>query len=326
MSDSKENGTPLGTIPALATDNPEHNFDWLKNEHSLRDEGAYYGLVEGDTKEKENAIRLYFDVSIQSLRIGNEIDQAACRLLEEEANHLEAHIAGRQSEKESWQNPGDYARHFFFRYLLGFAVYSLMLLFNFGLIYETLGQSSRYPLWMSLGVYLFGMLSLIRRMAIVYSDEREVVPDSMSSEQRWKIYAEEIGIPLIVALFVVLYGETPGSTEAVLLFLLIFAMFMYAGKGFWQSWLHLQHEYGVLKKNRITLHNRVAKVVELEKEIQHLKLLIAQKRQEALTLQATVRTNSVEMARSEAQKSAAIHYFKSEFDLARSTKRMGIFG
>ncbi|MBV6443658.1 MAG: hypothetical protein EPGJADBJ_05441 [Saprospiraceae bacterium] len=292
----------------------------------MRDEGAYYGLVEGDTREKENAIRQYFDVSIQSLRTGIEIDHSAFRLLDEELARLGARIAGRQVEKESWQNPGDYARHFFFRYVLGFAIYSLMLLFNFGLIYETLGQSSRFPLWISLGVYLFGMLSLIRRMAIVYSDEREVVPENMSPEQRWKIYAEEIGIPLIAALFVVLYGKPPGPAEAALLFLLIFALFIYAGKGFWQSWLHLQQEYGILKNNRITRRNRAAKVAELEKDIQQLKLLMDQKRQEALTLQTNIRSQSVEMARSEAQKAAAIHYFKSEFDLARSTKRMGIFG
>jgi hypothetical protein len=44
------------------------------------------------------------------------------------------------------------------------------------------------------------------------------------------------------------------------------------------------------------------------------------------SLEVNIRTQSMQMTRSEAQKAAAIHYFKSEFDLARSTKRMGIFG
>jgi hypothetical protein len=53
MSDSKENGIPQADARAFASDSPDHTFDWLKNEHALRDEGAYYGLVEGNTEEKE---------------------------------------------------------------------------------------------------------------------------------------------------------------------------------------------------------------------------------------------------------------------------------
>lgn len=319
-----------GNPPSNGTDStlqsPDHSFDWLKNEHTLRDEGAYFGLVEGNTEEKEQAIRQFFDANIQSLRVGIEIDDTAMRAIVAEIEKLKEHIAKLLNDKESWTSLNNLPQHYFFRYLFGFGIYALMLLFNFSLIYETLGQSSRYPLWLSLGVYLFGMLSLVRKMAIVYSDEREIVPKNLSVENRWKIYAEEIGIPVVAALFVVLYGKTPSPAHAALVFLLVIALFLYAGKGFWQSWLHVQEEYGVWQNNRVTRRNRAARVAEIEKEIQQTKMLVEQKQQSMAMLEVSVRTQRVQMTRAEAQKVAAVHYFKSEFDLARSTKRMGIFG
>lgn len=327
MSESSENN---GIPPSNGTDNvpqgTDFAYDWLKSEHSLRDEGSYFGLVDGNTEEKEEAIRQFYDAGIQALRVGIEIDRAAQNLAESEIERLRTRLAQLLVEKASWENPGDYSPHYFFRYLLGFAAYTLMLLFNFGLIYETLGQSSRYPLWLSLGVYLFGMLSLIRKIAIVYTDERETIPQNLSEESRWKIYSEEIGIPVVASIFVVAYGRTATPLHAALIFILITALFLYAGKGFWQSMLHLQQENRIWQNNRIIRRNRAAKIVELEKEIQHTKEMIAQKQQAKSNLELIIRNNTMQMTRAEAQKAAAIHYFKSEFDLARSAKRLGIFG
>lgn len=326
MSEKKENGTPTDVAQSFVTEDPDHAFDWLKNEHSLRDEGAYYGLVEGNTVEKESAIRQYFEVSIQALRVGIEIDLATTKALKEEIAQLEDHIVAVEQKRTALLTPDDHVNHFFFRYVLGLSVYALMLLFNFGLIYETLSLSSQYPLWISLGVYLFGMLSLIRRMAIVYSNEDQVVSDKWSAGQRWKIYFEEVGIPLVAALFVVFYGNTPSATHASLVFILVFALFLYAGKGFWQSWLHIQEEYGIWQNHRAAKRIRLDKVSELNEELQRLKTLLEQKKQAIADLQANIRTQQVHMAKTEARKVATVHYFKSEYDLARSTKRMGVFG
>lgn len=327
MSESSGNteNSPLnGTDSTLKS--PDHSFDWLKNEHTLRDEGAYFGLVEGNTEEKEQAIQQFFNAGIQSLQVGVEIDDTARQAMAAEIGKLKEQIEKLLVAKESWLSQDNRSQHYFFRYLFGFVIYALMLLFNFSLIYETLGQSSRYPLWLSLGVYLFGMLSLVRRMAIVYSDEREIVPDKLSVENRWKIYAEEIGIPVIAAFFVVLYGKTPSPAHAALVLLLVTALFLYAGKGFWQSWLHLHEEYTVWQNNRVMRRNRAARAVEIEKEIQQTKTMVEQKQQAMGGLEVNIRMQRMQMTRAEAQKAAAIHYFKSEFDLARSTKRMGIFG
>ena len=305
---------------------PEYSFEWLNDEHALREEGAYYGLVEGDTQEKENAIRQYFQIFIQSLQKGIEIDENSLSNLTTDVAQLEDLKIKKQAEKENWQVPMDFQQHLFYRYLIGITAYALILLFNFGLIYETLALSTKYPLWLSLGVYLFCMLSQIRRVSNVYSSDSHVVPAVLASEERWKVYAEEYGIPLVGALFVVLYGQ-PGTTlQAFMIFMLVLTLFIYAGKGFWQSWFHVQEEYKILQNNRIAKRNRQLKLSEVDSEILAINGKIEKSQEEKRTLSAKIRELHVQLARAEAHMVATISYFKSEFDLARSSKRLGIYG
>ncbi len=326
MSETQLNETPAPAAPEVLNGLPEYAFEWLNDEHTLREEGAYYGLVEGDTQEKENAIRQYFQIFIQSLRKGIEMDETALAILATESAQLEDLKIKKQAEKERRQIPTDFQQHFFYRYLIGIIAYALILLFNFGLIYETLSLSTKYPLWLSLGVYLFCMLSQIRRVSNVYSSDHQVVPEILSVEERWKVYAEEYGIPIVGALFVVLYGQPGSALHATMIFLLVLTLFIYAGKGFWQSWFHVQEEFKILQNNRTTKQNRQMRLSELDTEILDINRKIEKNQEEKRTLRAKIRELHVQLARAEAHMIATISYFKSEFDLARSSKRLGIYG
>lgn len=323
MSDTNENGIPA---PEVLEGVPEYAFDWLRDEHALRDEGAFYGLVEGDIKEKENAIRQYFEMFIKSLKKGIELDQSTCNELKLEITGLKDFRTNRQREYQESEVMPNVQPHYFLRHLMGITAYIAMLLFNFWLIYERLSTTTKYPLWVSLGVYLFGILSLVRRAAIVYSDEREVLPDSFSLSNRWKVYAEEYGIPGVSALFVVVQGQTPSVQHGLMIFVLILALFLYAGKGFWQSWLHIQEQYMILKNNRNTKRFRLTRLNALDSEMQKTDIMIEKKLTDIMILNGRIRELNVKLARTEAHMIATISYFKSEFDLARATKRMGIFG
>jgi len=326
MPENQLNETQAPAAPEALNGLPEYAFEWLNDEHALREEGAYYGLVEGDTQEKENAIRQYFQIFIQSLNKGIEMDEISHANLVTDVAQLEDLKNKKQAEKESRQTPTDFQQHYFYRYLIGITAYALILLFNFGLIYETLSASTRYPLWLSLGVYLFCMLSQIRRVSNVYSSNNKVVPEILAAEERWKVYAEEYGIPVVGALFVVLYGQ-PGSTlQAAMIFMLVLTLFIYAGKGFWQSWFHVQEEFKILQNNRTAKRNRQLRLGELEAEILAINSKIEKSQEEKRTLGAKIRELHVQLARAEAHMIATISYFKSEFDLARSSKRLGIYG
>jgi hypothetical protein len=326
MPENQLNETPAPVAPEAFNGLPEYSFEWLNDEHALREEGAYYGLVEGDTQEKENAIRQYFQIFIQSLLKGIEIDENSLTNLATDVAQLEDLKIKKQAEKESWQVPMDFQQHLFYRYLIGITAYALILLFNFGLIYETLALSTKYPLWLSLGVYLFCMLSQIRRVSNVYSSDSHVVPAVLASEERWKVYAEEYGIPLVGALFVVLFGQPGTALQGSMIFLLVLTLFIYAGKGFWQSWFHVQEEFKILQNNRTAKRNKQLKLTELDAEILVLNGKIERSQEEKRTLGAKIRELHVQLARAEAHMVATISYFKSEFDLARSSKRLGIYG
>lgn len=326
MSETQLNETPTTAAPELLNGLPEYAFEWLNDEHALREEGAYYGLVEGDTQEKENAIRQYFQIFIKSVNKGIEIDEMALANLATDITQLEGLKIKKQTEKESSQIPTDFQQHFFYRYLIGIAAYTSILLFNFGLVYETLSASTRYPLWLSLGVYLFCMLSQIRRVSNVYSSNNQVVPEILAVEERWKVYAEEYGIPVVGALFVVLYGQPGSALQATMIFMLVLALFIFAGKGLWQSWFHVQGEFKILQNNRTAKRNRQLKLSELAAEILAINDKIEKRQEEKRTLSAKIRELHVQLARAEAHMIATISYFKSEFDLARSSKRLGIYG
>lgn len=326
MSENKLNETPVAPTSQELGGLPDYSFEWLNNEHALREEGAYYGLVEGDTKEKENSIREYFQIFIQSLKKGIEIDETTLSSLTADSAKIEEKRLQLIAEREQWFTFSDHQQHSFYRYLAGILAYSFMLIFNFGLIFDTLSTSTNNPLWLALGLYLFAMLSQIRRVSNIYSADQQVVPELLRPEERWKIYAEEYGIPIVGALFVVLFGEPGTTVQAVMIFILVLTLFIFAGKGFWQSWFQLQEEYKILRSNRLANKNRKQKLKQVEADLILINSEAEKNSEERQSIKAKIRDLYLQLARAEAHMVATISYFKSEFDLARSSKRLGIFG
>ncbi len=327
MSADPETSTQTVSSEEKTNGLPAHEFSWLWNEHALRDEGAFYGLVEGQTEEKENAIRQYFAMHTRALQTEIEHHRDTLVRNQKEQDRLETKRLAVLTDKAQAVLALEQKPQFFLRHILGLLAYAGMLLFNFFLLYENIQHStSKYPFWLSLGVYLFGMLAMIRRLAPVYSDEDTLEPDMLPDKDRWKTAAEAYGIPFVVALFVVVYGYHGDILRSALTFFLLFALFVYAGKGFWQSMEYVQREWEAIRHNRKAKALLQDKLQAFDDDLISIKDDIIKTRQAEDTSRQQLNDANIQLARAQEQAVASVSYFKSEYELARSSRRLGVFG
>jgi len=327
MPGNSETQTPNTQTEDRPNGLPVHAFSWLWNEHALRDEGAFYGLVEGKTEEKENAIRQYFSMHTRALQ--TEIDNYQATLLrhQKEQERLEAKRQSLLDQKKQAVLNVEQKPQYFLRHGLGLVAYAGMLVFNFYILYENIGRSaSSNPFWVAMGTYIFGMLSLVRRLAPVYSDEDTLEPDQLPEKDRWKTALEAYGIPLVAALFGVVYGYHGDLLISVLTFFMLFALFVFAGKGLWQSMEYVQREWKAIAFNRKERAMLQEKLKGFDDELQETKDTLTKARHAEAETQNLLNATSVQLARAEEQAVASVSYFKSEYELARSSRRLGIFG
>jgi len=295
------------------------SFEWILNEDLLRDEGAIYGLSESDPAEKVETIRRYFGEKISELQTRIEVREA--QMIENEETGTRRRIRAAEL-KEQYQTEFtgiDRQSHLFYRHLAGLIVYGAVIVLSFWLVFQWMAPRVAYPLLMTLGVYMFGSLSLFNNVAYFYQSRAEL--RTASRREFWKIWLEEIGIPVIAAAFVIFWGFEPGGwIDKIVLFLLVLFVFLFAGKAFLSALNGVQQEYQILRSNRLKSLFRKRRLREIKTEMEEVESGIKQLEEENTRLREEKRRDRIRSKQYEQDRESKVSYFLSEYRLAKTAK------
>lgn len=305
--------------------NQMSNFDWIVDKNQLRDEGVYYGLSDSNDypEEKVRTIRQYFQEQTQFVKTAIAGKQDELKRLNADIASLEGQIEDNYGRIEQLHHQLKFRPHDFWRYLTGFLAYAGMLLLNYWIIYDWLkAGGAAYPEITASAVYLFGAFSLFNRWALVYSAQNQESEGQPVKREEWKVYAEEIIIPLIAAGYVVYRGHNVRPAgEILLFFLLIFSLFIFAGKGLLNVLIKLKLEFAELTANRRLRKLHKEKIQDIQYKISEIK----QKIKETIEKQQAAGQAMQELEKSlsvlEAQGETHVALFLSEYELARAARK-----
>lgn len=316
--------TARGGIGALPNSQMS-NFDWITDKNLLRDEGVYYGLSDSadEPKEKINAIRLYFQERIDFVKTTINSKEKELGRNEARSSDCERQIAELREKIQSQYTDQQLPAHDFWRYLTGLAAYIGMFVFNFWLIYEWLLLSGvKYPAFTAIAVYLFGAFSLFNRLSILYSSDQATLIKNETEREKWKIYLEEVAIPFVAAVYVVYKGlNAHPPAEGLIFFLLIFGIFIFAGKGLLNILVRLKQEYRVLAQNKILKKITKEKIGDLQAKIEELKTQIKDLAAEKANIELDLLEHAKSLSVIDQQKETHVSLFLSEYQLARSARK-----
>lgn len=303
--------------PALTPPPADDPYEWIRNERLLREEGAVYGLVGEGLTEKSMVIDRYYEREIAALEVRrNEGEQEAQRLREDQQRseqtlqRLEAELAERPLSPPRQE-------HQLLRTGFGLLAYSVMA---GGAFYATYAWF--LPVWggrtwlISLGAFLFGSLSLFSHFPLLLHHTTTL--HAAQNREAWKLLLEEVGVPIIAATFIIVWGDTAGATtgQALALFAFLVFVFLYAGKGILASISAVGRQWPVWQGNRAARRRFRAEEQQLLSRIAEQRnaasLLETKQRQQTQTL-AIVRRQIAELQQEREAKKA---YFASEYVLA----------
>lgn len=297
----------------------QRSFEWILNEDLLRDEGAIYGLSESDPSEKLATIRSFFGEKISELQTRIELREAQMLENEETAAKRRIRAVELKEQYQAEYTGIDRQSHLFYRYLAGLIVYGAVIVLSFWLVYQWMAPRVAYPLLMTLGVYMFGSLSLFNNVAFFYQSRAEL--RTASRREFWKIWLEEIGIPVIAAAFVIFWGFEPGQwINKVVLFLLLLFVFLFAGKAFLSALIGVQQEFQILRGNRLKAMFRRRRLREIKAELIEVESDIKQLEQESARLREENRRDRIRSNQYERDRESKVSYFLSEYRLAKTAK------
>lgn len=300
------------------------SFDWITDKNLLRDEGVYYGLSESTEfpEEKVRTIRQYFEEQIQVSRLVIDSKEATLSRIANEQARLQNEITTVYDNIQQWETDFQFSSHDFWRYLIGLFAYSGILIFSFWLIYNWLQNTdTANPFYTALAVFLFGAFSLFNRLAVVYNSNKVETEEGAHTREPWKVWVEEIAIPIVVASYLVYQGwgiYTP--VEIGLFFLVVLSIFLFAGKAFLNLWIVLKKEYAVFSQNRRRRKLHKEKVMQAQQHILALKEQVAEQVALAKKVEAELSQAAQTLAMQLEQKETNVSLFLSEVALARSTR------
>lgn len=247
-------GNELSTITGI---------EWIDNDGLLRDEGVLFGIAKADREEKLTAIRYGFDnakakyvvkrkqlveslneVNAQMEEVVQSIGQAKIEILELKLNKITSDTKVLPT-------------------FVQFLIYAIISYLNYFLLSFWLKPVFGDNYLIPLGIYSFGMLSVFIGKALVYNSNASVQQgdDQSNKRERWKIWMEEFGVPLVVAAFIILISVRVYPAEwSVGGFILFFFLFSFAGKGLINSLYRCHYEFRLLK---IYLGKVISKTKEL---------------------------------------------------------------
>jgi hypothetical protein len=219
----------------MEVNNELHQYQWIVNEGLLRDEGTLYGIAGAGIEEKTEAIRDYY-------RIKKAISQTKQETLDKKigdtSNHLSQSLSG-TGTRSSGSNPAN-----LFPIILQLLLYLGICFFNYWL--ESYWLSPVFhSVFICMGLYLFGLFSVFIGRSIMYNAAQSVADEKEPAGQRerWKIYFEEFGVPLIVSLFIsILPGRFYPVEFSIVGTLFFFMLFLLGGKGLINTFFRVRKE------------------------------------------------------------------------------------
>jgi hypothetical protein len=231
--------------------NEPHQYQWIINEGLLRDEGTLFGIAGAAIGDKIDAIRDYYRIRKAAARTKRE-------LLDKKVETVRGETAKSLTEKEEVEAKISSVN--LVPLVLQVLLYAAICYFNFFLIIYWLTPTI-HSFFICLGLYLFGLFSVFVGRSILYNAAAALngeVADS-SSRERWKIYFEELGVPLVVSLFIAILPSTNYPLRfSVIAALLLFLLFLLSGKGLVNTIFRTREEVGRLavRARRRRIHRR----------------------------------------------------------------------
>ena len=214
-------------------------IEWIENEDLLREEGAVYGLAGRGLEDKQHVIRQYYKrlVVAQEIKLARTNEQINASRRQQEDLTDELNTISQEYEALVIAHQG--SQHKFYRLVLGLVVYGSILAFTFWGVYQWVAPVwTSFPLLITIGIFLFGSLSLLGNWSMVYHGEEQV--NKNLTRERWKTYLEEYLIPFITAVFVAIAGLKTQAIGINLAFSLgVFLVFVFTGKGLFMTILGL---------------------------------------------------------------------------------------
>lgn len=311
------NPTPPANT-ADAPNTPAGEYEWILDENLLRDEGVIYGLTDSDVERKTDVINQYYNIQIEALQAGADAFQEQTVRIARAILQLEEKIAKLNDKLAALSSSSYFSAHHFIRALLGVLAYGLACGFIYWAVLEWTGPLWQTPAMVTAGVYIFGALSLFSKQSILYQKDEEQLP---VQRERWKIIVEEFVVPLAATAFIISWRAKPATPEQIIAFgLLLYLVFLFAGKGFMSSLLQL-------KSDAIVLHNDVLKNKWRRSQIKQLTAAIGEEKNGIKEQQAKLTEVHRQLEETEksikilhATKHTKIAYFLSEYNLAKSAR------
>ncbi|MEQ8705469.1 MAG: hypothetical protein RIC19_16195 [Phaeodactylibacter sp.] len=294
-------------------------FQWIVNEDLLRDEGVVYGLTEGDAKEKLQTIELYYAQKAKSLQV--QAGQVYGQIQKEEGELLllEERIEREQAVLQSLEEERNNQITGFLRQTVNLFCYAVAVVLTFWLTYSWIDAHLEYPLLITTGVYVFGSLNLFTPGSFLFATE--AAHQEENPRERWKLLVEELAVPFVAVLFVVTWGYNGQALhEALALGLLLYALFLFAGKGLlttigkWTiSKRALQHKWA----DQRLVRQRITEQKDLLAELAKAKEELGQQLLERYGQKHQLDKDATDLLETGETRKA---YFMSEFALARSAR------
>jgi exonuclease VII large subunit len=314
MANNTPNGAAAVAVPnsepaANATDKTQEQYAWITNDGLLRDEGTLYGIANAPKENKLDAIEEYYKIRGALFAEQRNVLEKQAHELETKLNQvpgeLKALLASYQ-EKKNEQKELHHLLPVSFQVTCYVAICSFNYFFFSYWLSPVIGSDL-----MCLGLYCFGLFSVYIGRSLLYNHTETLSgKDDGQGREKWKLYLEEFGVPLIAALFTCVLPFRAYPVEYSLsAFLFFFLLFLFGGKGLinslfrwkagfssalkgWQVWFQM-------KKDKSALASEKKKLAE---------------RMESLGKELVVQSS--ELAKLEAEKNYKVYLFNSEYELA----------
>lgn len=313
------------TLAPLHPQLPLSEFDWITDKNLLRDEGVYFGLSDSDQipAEKVDTIRQFFQERIKALETNCASKRNSAAETKQRVERTEANIEAQKVSIQQLKDTFVVNDHDFWRHAIGVIIYIIVLIFNFGLIYSWLTSANiQSPISTTLGVYLFGSLSLFSQFSLLYHSNKQVLETEGHEREPWKVYLEEFGIPLIASAYISLKGASShGSIETIVFFLLIYSLFLFAGKGFLTQLVKAKKEWTKMAGNYIGKRALHRQIVTIEDKIQQNELELEKINNTLQSIQEQILEDEKSIAMIYEQKETNVLLFLSEYELAKSARQ-----
>ncbi|TDH26782.1 hypothetical protein EXU57_08195 [Segetibacter sp. 3557_3] len=289
---------------------------WITNDGLLRDEGVLFGLSGASTEEKLLAIKNFYADLKASADAKRLAASSSLENLLEERKQLDTksrfleNLTNLKNEAEVLRPDTQFLRN-----LLGLIFISAAAVGNFYLIHYFI--SPRFGIAASIGIFLFGLFSLIAPLSSWLDPEEQKTNTFFG---KLKIALLEIGSPLATTILVsyIVFEETLkiGFTIAFGLFLLF--VFFFCGKLLLGVFHKIVKDFGLITTNLKAARQVRKQKADIEKDAKDTQENLLQTLQNIEKLQTEVLELQAQCTSYDQQCELKINLFLSEYNLAKN--------